>query len=212
MKKILAIAVAVVMAMALSISVFADTIFEYEFKDPVDTAGSWWSNPADFTNNADFIAALQTEGAVLKITFDAAATGYQFGLQAQNGGYASGLIHSNFANGEGCIGAMDTVTEGDKTTITVDAPAFYAAAKAAIEAGGSTLDTWQWVNGQETGKCYSVVVETAAEAPAADETAEAPAADEAPAANDAAAPSTGIALAVIPAVIAMAAAAVSKKH
>lgn len=204
MKKLLALVIALMMVMALSVTVFADTtVYVHEFVDPVDTDGGWWSNPADFSNDADFVAALQTEGAVLVIVADAdAANGFQFGFQAQGGSWSSGLIHSNFANGEGVIGA-DVAVEGDRATITVDAPAFYAASVAAITAAGDSLDTWQWVNGQNTGKAYSVSVVVP----------DAPATNEAPATTDTpAAPSTGLALAVVPAVMALAAVAVSKKH
>ncbi len=53
--------------------------------------------------------------------------------------------------------------------------------------------------------------ETPAEAPAETE-AEAPAAEETPAETETKAPATGLALAVVPAVVALAAVAVSKKH
>ena len=234
MKKFLAVVMAVVMVMALAVSASAavaddEVIFEFSIPAPIDTNGSWWDTSSGFSSNADFITALQTEGAMLRIECDPIAVdgeeghGFQFGLQATSGSWGSALVHSNFAEGEGVFGADHFVVEGDRAYIYVDAPAYYAAIVAAFEAAGDSLDSWQWVSGQCSGKNYSVaVVKTASVAePAPAETETAPAETEtAPAETETApvetetapAPSTGIALAVIPAVVAMAAAVVSKKH
>ena len=232
MKKILSIAVALMMVMALSICVFADdeVVYEYTVPGPVDTNGSWWDTSSGLTSSdADFVAAIQTEGTMLRIECDAVAVdgaeghGFQYGFQCTSGNWTMATIHSNFANGEGVCGADEIVVNGDRAYIYVDAPAFYALAKETIEGAGDSIDSWQWISGQCTGKNYSIAVvkHAAAEAPA--ET-EAPAAEtEAPAETTAEteepastpapeAPKTGLALAVVPAVMALAAVAVSKKH
>ena len=216
MKKILAIAVAVVMAMALSISVFADDVlFSHDFTDA--HADGWWEDTSvnGFGSDADFIAALKTEGAVLRVYGDLSGGG-QWGFQ-------STVSWKNVL-----VKTVDDPSDADNQVIYVPAEGDYLEVDAATviagcDAIGCDLSGYNWINGSGAGDTtkIEVVIPAAAEEPAADETAEAPAddaaAEEAPAADEApaaeaAAPSTGIALAVIPAVIAMAAVAVSKKH
>lgn len=238
MKKILAIALAVMMVMALSVNVFADdtVLFTYDFLFPEDTNGGWWSVPTDFTSDteaaAGFIDALRTEGAVLVIVCDnpdilsgEEGTGYQYGFQGTDWSKEGVIttIHSNYANGEGVIGATKTEVVDGKAYIYVDAPAFVAAAEAEFAKVEQTLDKWQWVNGQYTGKALSVSVilpETPVAAPAdtttdtdTTDTTDATTTDTTTTAPETTkAPETGLALAVVPAVIALAAVAVSKKH
>ncbi len=227
MKKILAIAIAVMMVMALSVSVYADTLFTHEFTDAHDDG--WWEDTSmnGLGSDADLIAALKTEGAKLVIyaSADAVPTedggGFQYGFQ-DTATWVNVLAHSNFANGEGNLGYESAEVVDGQTVIVIDAATLMAAADEA----GAALATYNWINGASAGDTFKIEVVTgdsvpasaaAAEEPAAEEPAaeapaeDAPAAEAAPA-ETAAAPSTGIALMVIPAVVALGAVAVSKKH
>ena len=238
MKKILAIAVAVMMVMALTVSVFAEeVIYSLGEKDTLGqhletvTIGGGGVLPADdpdgvgsriatnWVNGSTFdaiLAAIKTDGAVVRITY----TGTIKAI-----GYQSSYGTESFVN-------VTDVTEVDGKNVAIIPCADIAAAAPDVMNGGYdwcnfmvtqdgevTLLAFEVVTGYEAAPAADEAAaddaapadDAAADAPADDAAAEAPAADEAPAA-EAAAPSTGLALAVIPAVVAMAAVAVSKKH
>ncbi|MCD7785598.1 MAG: hypothetical protein LUH18_08520 [Oscillospiraceae bacterium] len=88
MKKILAIAVAVLMICTLSLSVFADDLYVLEegandvvygkFADGVSVSGWYKSFITEYMYPevmAEFLEAIQTDGAQIEITADVAATG-----------------------------------------------------------------------------------------------------------------------------------------
>ena len=190
-----------------------DTVlFEHEFTDAHDDG--WWEDTSTngFGNDADFIAALRTEGAKLVIEAAAAtAEGYQYGFQDTTS-WVNVLVHFNFEGGEGNLGAESVEVEGDRAIITADAAALMAAA----DAEGAALSSYNWINGAGTGDTYKISVVVpgapAAPAPATSEPAPSTPAPSTPAPSTTTAPNTGLALAVVPAVVALAAVAVSKKH
>lgn len=219
MKKILSIVLAAVLVLSMSVIAFADeTLFEHEVPFPEDNG--WWQDYADLRSNADLLAALKTEGAKLVIKADAIAGdgadghGFQYGFQDTNS-WINVLVHSNFANGEGNVGAESVVIDGDYAIITVDGAAFMAAAQTA----GAELNAFNWINGACGGaKTYSVSVvipDAPAEAPA--ENTEAPAenteapAETTPAEETSEPANTGIVLALLPMAVAAAAVVVSKR-
>ena len=193
-----------------------EVLFTYEVKFPEEHG--WWKDDQDFKSNADFIAALQTEGAKVVVKADAAVAdgaeghGFQYGIQETVDDWGNVLCHSNFANGEGAIGADSAIVDGDYSYITFDAAAFLAA----CEANGVSTESWQWINGAAAGKTYSISV-IVPDAPAAETTEPAaetnePAAETAPAADETSEPAnTGIVLALLPMAVAAAAVVVSKR-
>lgn len=219
MKKVLSIVLAAILVLSMSVVALAEEVlFTYEVKFPEEHG--WWKDDQDFKSNADFIAALQTEGAKVVIKADAAVAdgaeghGFQYGIQETVDDWGNVLCHSNFANGEGAIGADSAVVDGDYSYITFDATAFLAA----CEANGVSTESWQWIHGAAAGKTYSVSVvipDAAAEAPAENteapaENTEAPAETTAPAETSEPA-NTGIVLALLPMAAAAAAIVVSKR-
>ena len=238
MKKILAIALALVMIFALSVSVFAEEVV-YKMADN-DTLGQLldtvtiasgtpitiehdeyavgariatnWVNGGTWNAILD---AVKVDGAVLKLTYTGTITG--IGFQTDAGGDEFTPVTDV------------TVVDGKNVAII---PCADIVANAPNATSG---DFGGWGNfiAQFEGEIafYGFEIVTGYEAPAAEpeadaepeETdaepeAEAPAAEpEAPAAEPApapapSAPATGLALAVVPAVMALAAVAVSKKH
>ena len=217
MKKFVSIVLAMILVLSMSVVALAEEVlFTYEVKFPEEHG--WWKDDQDFKSNADFIAALQTEGAKVVVKADAAVAdgaeghGFQYGIQETVDDWGNVLCHSNFANGEGAIGADSAIVDGDYSYITFDAAAFLAA----CEANGVSTESWQWINGAAAGKTYSISV-IVPDAPAAETTAPAaetnePAAETAPAADETSEPAnTGIVLALLPMAVAAAAVVVSKR-
>ena len=217
MKKFVSIVLAMILVLSMSVVALAEEVlFTYEVKFPEEHG--WWKDDQDFKSNADFIAALQTEGAKVVVKADAAVAdgaeghGFQYGIQETVDDWGNVLCHSNFANGEGAIGADSAIVDGDYSYITFDAAAFLAA----CEANGVSTESWQWINGAAAGKTYSISV-IVHDAPAAETTEPAaetnePAAETAPAADETSEPAnTGIVLALLPMAVAAAAVVVSKR-
>lgn len=233
MKKILAVAVAVMMVMALSVSVFADTVWEYTSKVPVAIG---WTTIFEMGSDdaAAFFEALKTEGAVLQLVgtdlTEADKTDEEawFQICTQD---AAGWTSGGDSKTEGIGETYEFTDEGYVMSVPASAYNDLLSActvptsdmQVVLNAGGS----WTKI---ATGLKVRVVTgvdmpaaetETEAEATAeAEAPAETPAetaaeaaaeTNEAPAAETSA-PATGLALAVVPAVIALGAAAVSKKH
>ena len=234
MKKILAFAIAVVMVMALAVTASAETIYEYT--SPVKVAFGWTTLIQNGDANAtDFFKAIGTEGAVIEMIATDLVDGdrqaevvdawFQICTQDTVGWTEAGGLKT-----EGIGETYGFTDEG--YVITIPAAAFNemvvnsgvdpANLSIILNAGGS------WAKSASKIILRVSVPDEAAEAPAeetpaeeAPEEAPAEAAEETPAeapaeaettAETAKAPSTGIALAVIPAVMALAAVAVSKKH
>lgn len=217
MKKFVSIVLAMILVLSMSVVALAEEVlFTYEVKFPEEHG--WWKDDQDFKSNADFIAALQTEGAKVVVKADAAVAdgaeghGFQYGIQETVDDWGYVLCHSNFANGEGAIGADSAIVDGDYSYITFDAAAFLAA----CEANGVSTESWQWINGAAAGKTYSISV-IVPDAPAAETTEPAaetnePAAETAPAADETSEPAnTGIVLALLPMAVAAAAVVASKR-
>ena len=238
MKKLLAIVIAMMMVMALSATVFAeDVIYALGENDTLgqhletvtianggilpaeDPDGMGSRIATNWVNNSTFnliLSALKTEGAVVRITYTGTikAIGFQ----------------SSFGT-ETLVNVTD-VTEVDGKNVAIIPCADILAGAPDVVAGGFdwcnllvTQDGEVALSGFEVVTGYEAApaeAETETEAPAEAE-AEAPAETEAPAEAEAeapaeapaetpAAPATGLALAVVPAVMALAAVAVSKKH
>ena len=238
MKKILAIAMAVVMVMALAVTASAETIYEYT--SPVKVAFGWTTLIQNGDANAtDFFNAIGTEGAVIEMIGTDLVDGdrqaevmdawFQICTQdTVNWTEAGGLKTEGIGETYGFTdeGYVITVPAAAFNEMVVNSGVDAANLSIILNAGGS------WAKTASKIVLRVSVPDEAAEAPAeaeeapaeaeeaaaeAEAPAEAPAAEaEAPAAEapaeTAKAPSTGIALAVIPAVMALAAAAVSKKH
>ena len=236
MKKLFAIVLAVVMVMALSVSVFAEeTVYSMPSDaklgqymgnaDPVVTLGDGavlsledGGTPRIATNwvNGDVFDAIvngvKTEGATMRIVTSAAFSAV--GFQSESGGYEA-------------IDVTDSYESDGKVVTIVDCAALSAAAPVVMS---GSFGGWCnfYINGVEEGTVlYSLEIVTGygddSAAPAETETAPAETETEtAPTETEtettptetetAPAPSTGLTLAVIPAIVAMAAVAVSKKH
>ena len=240
MKKILAIAMALVLAMALSVSVFADDVlYSHDFTD--NHPDAWWEEASvnGLSNDADLIAALKTPGAKLVIEADEAVNveatdwGWQYGIvSTATSPWTQVMMHYNFdgtknpeKGNEGDVGAESVVVENGHAFITIDA----ATLLAACDSLGLDLSAYNWVNGagnSGSANTYGlkVIVPSAEAEPEATETetTEPETTEAAPETTEtttettteetASAPSTGLALAVVPAVVALAAAVVSKKR
>ncbi len=213
MKKLFAIVLAMVMLFAMTVAVSAEevifTLAQCEGQDNQGTAladyvlagvfytDKYITNWKNGTVWDELLAALAVEGAVVRVGFEGEVTAV---------GYQTSTTERAEVEGVAADGVL-----------TVDAAALLAVATPAI-------DGMEWGNFYVIGTAGSIVksieVVTGAEAPAdeapADETPadEAPA-DEAPADEtpETEAPAeTGVALAVIPAIVAMAAVVISKKR
>lgn len=227
MKKLLAVAVALVLAMALSVSVFAeDVVWKLA---PVDKLGQYmdtlsvgdsgvelsledggtpriatnWVNGGVFNSIVD---GVKTEGATLKIYTSTPIKSVAF--QSESGGYE---------RTEAACFEVD-----GKILTVVDCATLAAAAPVATSGSFGGWCNFM-IEGVEEGiVLYGVEIVTGYEQPAGavavsaeEPAAEEPAADapaDAPAAETAEAPETGLGLALVPAVMALAAVAVSKKH
>ncbi len=227
MKKIFAIVVAVMMVMALSVSVFAEEVV-YSMTETVGqgmenlpladgaafSTGDNGDNYARIATNwvgggsafNDIVAAVQTADAVVRVTYTGTMT--KIGFQSESGSYEM-------------VDVTDVTEVDGKNVAIIPCADIVAAAPVALSGSfggwanfmmdyteGGMLYGFEVVTGYEAGAAAPAEEAAPAEdAPAAEE---APA--EAPAADNAAAPSTGIAIMVIPAVVALGAVAVSKKH
>lgn len=234
MKKLFAIVIATMMLMALSITAFADYTMtatsgqDFDGKvlaDGVELAGDWYADKlsTSWVNSAEFdaiLAALQEEGSVVTLTYKGEITAI---------GFQSSV-------GENKVTDLTVTTDGDVSTATVAGSALLSDASILegydwcnlmVEASAGTVLTGFTVTTGGTALAVDAEPAPEAETPPADE-AEAPVAEaetpatesEAPAttetesapAPEAAAPATGIALCLIPAVIALGAVAIAKKH
>lgn len=228
MKKIISIVTAIMMVMALSVCVFADVDVSgmdvaFEWTEG-KAAHDWWTAKDVFSAEdfAKFIEAINTEGAVIEVAGNNTTSGgtmtnfgsdFNAGYMTQmagDGNYpmgefdfylsiadaqAAGKAPETFDNAIFQFNVYQSQDDVTVTKVVIYVPAGAAAESAdAAEAPADTAD--------------------AAEAPAdtADTAADTADAAEAPAATTETAPATGIALAVIPAIIALGAVAVSKKR
>ncbi len=225
MKKILSIVVALTMAMVLAISASAATLFELTevarndtpaganivFADGVvwNEMGEWY--PAAITQYmsaavaADFVAAIQVEGAQIRIAYTGDAS-VNILLQAYTD-YA-------WTNTEGSDAKVAETEEDGMKVVYFDAAKFV---KLYTDAGLSLDDVLNFSISASGCTLYSVSVVDGA--PAAEAPAEEPAEDtpventeEAPAEAEETPAETGLAFAVIPAIVAMAAVVISKKR
>ncbi len=196
-KKILAIALAAVMVMALSVAAFADYEAVDELGGPL-TGNKTIPLPStlDISNGAT---------VTLKVKGTSADSAIRF--------YLTGPTDNERVTDAISVPVVDGAFEAE-VVMTIDSTG-------AIQ--GSADPTVLMIKGPQAGvditdTTFESLVFVGIDAPAAEPAAEeTPAADEAPAADAAPAdttpaPDTGLALAVIPAVMALAAVAVSKKH
>lgn len=228
MKKLLAIIMAVVMVLSLTVIVSADDGVIFEYTSPFGLEIGWTTL---FEHGSDealaLYEALATEGAVFTITgtdlteADMAEDGAWFQLCTQD--QANWTPDGDFKT-EG-VGETYEFTD-DGYIITVPADVIYAAlSESGLDASsfGYVLNSGNWAKAT-TKVTVTVAVRTAAEDTSADTSAEASAEApaDAPAATSAATPAeatseipavpqTGITLAVVPAVMALAVVVVTKK-
>ncbi len=233
MKKLLAIVLAVAMVMALSVSVFAeDVVYTMETTEGQgmeslaladgavfstgDNGDSYARIATNWVNGgsiySQLISLVQTEGAVLRLTYTGTIT--VVGFQTENGGYE--------------LTNVTDITEVDGKNVAI-IPCADIVANAPVAIANDNVGWGNFmVDYTEGGALYGFEIVTGYEAPAAEEpaaeepaaeepaaeepAAEEPAAEEPAAPAETPAPATGLALAVVPAVIALAAVAVSKKH
>ena len=221
MKKVLSVLLALAMVCALSVSVFAEeVVYSMTATQGQDTEAATLADGVPLTSTQGdnycrlatnwvgggsewnaLIAAVKTEGAVLRITYTGTLNNIVF--QSETGSYEE---TKDF-----------TVVEGDKNVATVDCATVVA--NCPVVMGG---DFGGWANfmlDATDGTIYALEVVTGAEAPApapADETAEAPAdttapVETAPSAETTTPADTGIVLAVLPMAMAAAAVVISKR-
>lgn len=212
MKKITAIILAAVMALSLAVTAAADEVL-FEYTTPFGLELGWVNLLEHGSEEAlALYEALGTEGAVFKMTgaglteADMAEDGAWFQLCTQDqGGWTEGGAFKTEDVGE----TYEFTDEG--YVITVPADVIHdALADSGVDISNIAfvLNSGNWSKATSVVTISVVVPEGSSAAPA--ET-------EAPAENDATAdsstaPETGIAMAVVPAVIALAAAAISKKR
>ena len=232
MKKILAIALAMVMVLALSVSVFAEDVIysmvttggqgmeslavadgaAFSSGDNGDNYGRLatnWVGGGSVYN--EVLAAVQTAGAVIRITYTGDIT--TIGFQTEQGSYEM-------------IDVTDVTEVDGKKVAIVSCDDIVAAAPVAIAndnvgwgnfmvdfTEGGVLYGFEVVTGYEAAAAPAEDTTPAETAPAEDTTpAETTPAEAVPAPAPTPAPATGLAIAVVPAVIALAAVAVSKKR
>lgn len=130
-------------------------VYTFKFTDGKDDA--WWEN-SQLENDADFIAALKKEGAVLRIyntdySYNNYNSGFQYGFQDTDT-WVNALAHSNYPV-EGDIGAFQIIRGWfpkvyELTGYTGMVQCVYVSGAdllAAAEAAGSDLSHWSWING-----------------------------------------------------------------
>ena len=235
MKKILAIAMALVMALSLTVAVFAeDVIYNMvttggQYMDGIDVAsgaklddggeGGWGRLATNWVQGGavlnDVLEAFKNTDASVRITFTGDIT--QIGFQTENGGLEmTDIPAENITEADGkkvAIVPVATIVDNAPFAIANDNTGFFNFML--TYSGDTVLYGFEVVSGLEAAAAPAETEETAeTEAPAETET---PAETEAPAETPAEtpapeAPKTGLALAVVPAVMALAAVAVSKKH
>lgn len=233
MKKLLAVVVALTMVMTLSVSAFAeDVVWSLA---PVDLFGQYmestsinnggllssggdgtmariatnWQNGSVFSA---ILGAIKTEGAYVKFTTTGAFTTIGFQSDASDGNYEqfdvteSSVVDGNVVTYVSCADLIANCPVGVSGTYSAGWCNFY------IDGweDGTALLALEVVTGHVPAEpAVEEEPEAEAEPEAAPEAAVETAPETAPIAE---APDTGIALAVIPAIAALAAIAVSKKH
>ena len=225
-KKILAVVVAVMMVMALSVVAFAD----------VDVTADLALNGDGTVYSCAIPAGIDvSNGATVTLHVKGTSNNEAIRFYLTDASDNARVTACDVATGDGCVTVADGAFEGtidleidtsgaiqgtaEPTTLIVKAQAW------GVAFDNTTFEVVEFVGGDAAEEAPA---ETEAEAEAPAEAEEAPAETEAPAeaeaeapaeapaaeapAETAKAPATGLALAVIPAVMALAAAAVSKKH
>lgn len=220
MKKVLALALALVVALcALSVAVFADEKVVYdnpEGAQPPECANPWdffgicgatWGR-ADSCDISvpDFVDLCQEGGWTLDIVYSGTPNNIGDANDPNadpkivfNADFDNGILIPHVDIGDGKLEA--SVALDDVMAAYGTDPVTISSACVQVFTGDFKLYSVKFTNGTDT------VAPVAVEEPAAEE----PAAEETPA-GTAEAPETGITLAVIPAVMALAAVAASKKH
>ena len=237
MKKILAIAMALVMVLSLTVAVFAeDVIYNMvttggQYMDGIDVAsgaklddggeGGWgrlatnWVQGGTVLN--DVLEAFKNTDASVRITFTGDIT--QIGFQTENGGLEmTDIPAENITEADGkkvAIVPVATIVANAPFAIANDNTGFFNFML--TYSGDTVLYGFEVVSGLEAAAAPAETEEPAETEAPAETTAETEAPAEAPAETPAEtpapeAPKTGLALAVVPAVMALAAVAVSKKH
>ena len=218
MKKILAIVIALAMTLALSLTVFADDVVVFDnpageaWDDCVNSwdffgvGGLWGRNAANALDiSIEDLVALFADGSYSFVYVYSGNPGYN------NGGIPTGVVNGDFENGAPC----EVVDLADGThQATVKLSDVLAAAGVAAENVENfviqmSTDDFKLISAKFTNGTVDTPV-----APAETTPAETTPAETTPATTETtpASPSTGLAIAVVPAVIALAAVAVSKKR
>ena len=211
MKKILAIVLALSMVMALAVCVSADDAVIREGDLTLTVTAEYWEEiPTDGLFTADEIPN------ITKIVFTSDNTSVNYVYSSVEVTDASKNSHWNQTSGvtEFTVDFANLYTENETDTDGNTAPyvKVFASSPAGTEVTVHYVVYGTAAAEAPAAEAEAEAPEAEAEAPAAE--AEAPAAEaEAPAAStETKAPATGLALAVVPAIVAMAAVAVSKKH
>ena len=196
MKKLLSIVLAAVMVLAMTVAVAAD--FNYEAPAGYSTFLNT-ANDKAMTDAADAIG----DDAVITFTFDAPAdlASYSyFELQLRDAGWAAwpNTPYDNYT--------LYDVKASGSTTFSIT----YGELNAIINAESFDVHSMQFISNTDPGDPGPIKVTVSVSGDAAE--AEAPVAEPYDPAEETNAPATGLALAVVPAIVAMAAVAVSKKH
>ncbi len=220
-KKILAAVIAVMMVMALAVSAFAADVTDMNdgAKDVYDGENAHVAIP-EGVDTAD--------GAVITVHVVGHSDNTQFRLYLTNAGDANGRVSDMVYvdGGDFDITAELKVELGVYDTDVVPTHVQIKGPDYQTPLSNTTITLFEFVGAEETAAETEAEPEAEAEAeapeaeaeaaPAETETEAAPApeaeAAPAPAETTPAAPATGIALCVIPAVVALGAVAVSKKH
>lgn len=201
MKKFIAIVMSLVMVMSLTVAVSADdpVLKEGDIEFTVET--DWWEmhdmkgvifdSAEDLANMSKIVFTTSSSGVIISYS------SVEVVDESKNGHWQQ----TPEAITEFTIDCSDILLEETTDTDGNVSPYIYVCASTTA---GTKVSVHYVVYGKEAAAETTDTTGTA-EAPAASETSEAPA-------EPAAAPDTGIALAVVPAIIAMAAAAIAKKH
>lgn len=205
MKKFIAIVMSLVMVMSLTVAVSADdpVLKEGDIEFTVET--DWWEmhdmkgvifdSAEDLANMSKIVFTTSSSGVIISYS------SVEVVDESKNGHWQQ----TPEAITEFTIDCSDILLEETTDTDGNVSPYIYVCASTTA---GTKVSVHYVVYGKEAAaEAPAETTDTTgtAEAPAASETSEAPA-------EPAAAPDTGIALAVVPAIIAMAAAAIAKKH
>ncbi len=238
MKKILAIVLAAMLVMSLSVTAFAAeatvtgtwtcsyTDNDYDSGVTGNSLTGWSGEVVQAWGNdyPELVSLIETVAPIASVSHVAVTVKSNNVDPCWNGGAPRMEIDLNERGGTHIVDAA--TFDGDTCTFEFDVPAdttklILVPFSFSSEAGEITFELSMVVTGdfeapaaEEPAAEEPAAEEPAAEEPAAEEpAAEEPAAEEAaPAPAETPAPATGLALAVVPAVIALAAVAVSKKH